>query len=90
MTSWPWMKGIDVAIADPIDPVDKYDVRPSVKELIETHRVKIDKLKGRLEELKQSTNTKDKDDAETISRLFDYENKHDDRLIDTTMEEETT
>ena len=48
MTSWPWMKGIDVAIADPMPLEHKGDERPSVKELIETHRKKIDKVKGEL------------------------------------------
>ena len=48
MTSWIWMKGVSVAIADPIDPVTPEDVRPSVKALIDEHRVKIDKIKGEI------------------------------------------
>lgn len=48
MTSWPWMKGIDVAIADPIPPVNEYDERPSVKELIEKKRKIIDLVKADL------------------------------------------
>jgi len=44
MTSWVWMKGIDVAIADPCEPVTPEDKRKSVKELIEEHRSKIDKV----------------------------------------------
>lgn len=38
MTSWPWMKGVNVAVADPTDPVCPEDVRASVKELIAEHR----------------------------------------------------
>jgi len=59
------MKGVDVAIADPIDPVDEYDKRPSVKELISTHKIKIDKLKDRIME-------------ESIDGTFQYPSKHDD------------
>lgn len=49
MTSWPWMTGIDVAIADPADPVCPEDERPSVKDLITEHREKIDKMKAEIE-----------------------------------------
>lgn len=45
MTTWPWMKGVEEAIADPIEPLNAHDVRPSVKDLIEEHREKIDKIK---------------------------------------------
>lgn len=45
MTTWPWMKGVEEAIADPIEPIDSHDERLSVKALIEEHRVKIDKIK---------------------------------------------
>jgi len=38
------MKGIDVAIADPIPALNEYDDRPSVKDLISRHRAKIDNL----------------------------------------------
>ena len=44
------MKGIDVAIADPMPLEHQGDERPSVKELIETHRKKIDKVKQELSE----------------------------------------
>eukprot|EP00934_Nitzschia_sp_Nitz4_P003904 Nitzschia sp. Nitz4//scaffold2_size372955//362198//363091//NITZ4_000481-RA/size372955-processed-gene-0.553-mRNA-1//-1//CDS//3329546952//3894//frame0 len=50
MTSWPWMKGVDLAIADPIEPVVPEDTRPSVKDLIKEHRDKIDKVKAAIEE----------------------------------------
>ena len=43
-SSWIWMKGIEVAIADPIDPIDYHDKRPSVKDLISQHRAKIDEI----------------------------------------------
>ena len=44
MTSWPWMmKDIEVAIADPMPLEHQGDERPSVKELIKSHRMKIDK-----------------------------------------------
>ena len=46
MTSWAWMKGIDEAVADPIEPVTSYDERQSVKALIEEHREKIDKIQA--------------------------------------------
>jgi len=48
MTSWPWMKGVQVAVADPIPPVNEHDKRPSVKELIEKHRSVIDQVKQEL------------------------------------------
>lgn len=48
MTSWPWMKGVATAIADPIDPVDPHDVRESVKALIVQHRAKLDKIAAAL------------------------------------------
>lgn len=56
------MKGISQAIADPIEALDEYDRRPSVKALIAEHRAKIDKLK----------------DAVKDHPLLDMENKHDD------------
>ena len=48
MTSWPWMKGSKLAIADPMPLEHKEDERPSVKELIETHRKRIERVKGEL------------------------------------------
>lgn len=45
MTSWLWMKGVDEAVADPIEPITSHDERPSVKALLEEHREKIDKIK---------------------------------------------
>jgi hypothetical protein len=38
---WPWMQGVEAAIASPIDPVSDDDVRPSVLELIKRHRNRI-------------------------------------------------
>mmetsp|Transcript_10837 Transcript_10837/g.18331 ORF Transcript_10837/g.18331 Transcript_10837/m.18331 type:complete len:307 (-) Transcript_10837:36-956(-) len=49
MTSWPWMKGIEEAIADPIPHVDEFDNRPSVKELINEHQKQIEKLRNEIE-----------------------------------------
>ena len=43
------MKGIDVAIADPIPPVTKFDKRPSVKFLIEENCQSIDEVKRDLQ-----------------------------------------
>jgi hypothetical protein len=43
------MKGIDVAIADPIPLLDEYDVRPSVKDLILENRKMIDEVKQDLQ-----------------------------------------
>lgn len=40
------MKGIDVAIADPIELVNELDTRPSVKEIIQKHQKKIDEVKA--------------------------------------------
>ena len=48
MTSWPWMKGVSVAIADPMDPVDAHDTRESVKGLIAQHRTRIDEITAAL------------------------------------------
>jgi hypothetical protein len=48
-SSWPWMNDAPVAIADPIDPINEYDVRPSVKDLIAQNRKSIDKAKAILE-----------------------------------------
>jgi hypothetical protein len=49
MSAWPWMKGQSVAIADPIPPTNDRDDRPAVKELVQEHRVKIDRLREELE-----------------------------------------
>jgi hypothetical protein len=49
MTSWPWMKGVDVAVADPIPLVNEYDERPSVKDLISENRKIIDQMKQELQ-----------------------------------------
>ena len=38
MTSWPWMKGVGVAVAEPIAPVNEHDDRPSAKALIDDNR----------------------------------------------------
>lgn len=65
MTSWIWMKGIDVPIADAIDPVTPEDDRTSVKDLIATHREQIDKIKCELD----------------TDPLFEYPTKHDDLWI---------
>jgi hypothetical protein len=43
-SSWPWMKDVAIAIADPIAPVTEHDIRESVKDLIQKHRDKIDKV----------------------------------------------
>jgi hypothetical protein len=43
-SSWPWMKGVAMAIADPIAPVTEHDIRESVKDLIQKHRDKIDQV----------------------------------------------
>ncbi|KAI2510873.1 hypothetical protein MHU86_3494 [Fragilaria crotonensis] len=48
MTSWPWIKGVDVANADPIPLVNEYDERPSVKALINKNRKIIDQMKQEL------------------------------------------
>jgi CRAL/TRIO domain len=45
MSSWPWMKGLSQAIADPIPPINEYDNRPSVKGMIEGNRKQIDEVK---------------------------------------------
>mmetsp|Transcript_5662 Transcript_5662/g.11760 ORF Transcript_5662/g.11760 Transcript_5662/m.11760 type:complete len:305 (+) Transcript_5662:112-1026(+) len=68
MTSTPWMKGIDVPVADAMPLVSQHDDRPSAKELIAEHQEKIDKIKAGLMEAKD-------DEA---AALFDYPNKHDD------------
>jgi hypothetical protein len=49
MTSWPWMKGVGVGVADAIPPVDELDDRPSVKGLIEENRIVIDQVRIELE-----------------------------------------
>jgi hypothetical protein len=43
-SSWPWMKDIAIAIADPIAPVTENDIRESVKDLLQKHRDKIDQV----------------------------------------------
>jgi len=50
MSKWPWMKGIEVALADPIPPTGDKDDRPSVKQLIEDHRALIDEVKAEIEQ----------------------------------------
>ena len=46
----PRMKGVTIAIADPIYPVDAHDVCPSVKDLLKEHGTKIDKIRDALVE----------------------------------------
>lgn len=48
MTSWSWMQGVELAIADPIPPVTERDKRLSVKQLIAENRDNIDKVKSDL------------------------------------------
>jgi hypothetical protein len=48
MSGWPWMQGVDCAIADPIEPVDSDDERPSVKALIAENRESIDRIHNEL------------------------------------------
>mmetsp|Transcript_29147 Transcript_29147/g.48178 ORF Transcript_29147/g.48178 Transcript_29147/m.48178 type:complete len:307 (-) Transcript_29147:92-1012(-) len=48
MTSWPWMKGVDVAIADPIEPVCDTDMRLSVKKIVQDNSKHIDQVKSAL------------------------------------------
>ncbi|KAL3910496.1 MAG: hypothetical protein SGILL_007667 [Bacillariaceae sp.] len=50
MTSWVWMKDFDEKVADPIEPVTSHDDRPAVKDLIEEHRDKIDKIQAAIAE----------------------------------------
>ena len=49
MTSWPWMKGVDVVLADPIDPVNAFDSRPAVRDLLVKHREDVDQVKAAIE-----------------------------------------
>lgn len=49
IVAWPWMRGVNVAIADPIPPVNECDDRPSVKALIDENRTIIDETKKELE-----------------------------------------
>jgi len=44
--SVPWLKGVPVPIADPIEPVNEHDVRPLVKDLNVKHHEAIDKAKA--------------------------------------------
>lgn len=45
MTSWIWMKDVSVAIADPIEPIDQFDRRPSVKDLLKKNAPTIASVK---------------------------------------------
>lgn len=47
---WPWMEGVEMAIASPIDPVSDEDVRPSVLALIEQNRNRIDVIAEKLQQ----------------------------------------
>ena len=49
MTSWPWMKGVGVALADPAPPLNEYDDRPSAKALIAENRGVIEQVKKELQ-----------------------------------------
>lgn len=50
MTSWPWMKGVEVAVANPCAPVCPEDDRPAVKDLLEENRTKVDKITDAVKE----------------------------------------
>ena len=45
MTSWPWMKGISTAIADPVPLVNDHDKRPAVKDLLRQHSHAIEEIR---------------------------------------------
>jgi hypothetical protein len=49
MTSWPWMKGVGVALADPAPPLNEHDERPSAKALIDENRGVIEQVKKELQ-----------------------------------------
>jgi hypothetical protein len=44
--SWRWIQGVEIAIADPIDPTCPEDTRPALKDLITEHADKIAKIKA--------------------------------------------
>jgi hypothetical protein len=46
---WPWMEGVEIAIASPIDPVSDDDARPSVLDLISQNRKRIDAIAKKLQ-----------------------------------------
>lgn len=48
-TSWPWMEGIELGIAEPIGPVNEADTRPAVQDLITQYRDSIDQVKAAIE-----------------------------------------
>lgn len=75
MSSWIWMKGLKVAIADAIAPVNDKDVRQSVKDLIAEHRVEIDQIKVVLEN--DPLYERDKhDDLWIVRFLLSHKNNH--------------
>ena len=45
MTSWPWMKDVQEAVANPIAPINEHDDRQSVKALLTEHGDKIEKIR---------------------------------------------
>jgi hypothetical protein len=47
-STWPWLEGRGVTIADPIPPVTARDDRPSVKDLIAEYRSLIDQVRDEL------------------------------------------
>jgi hypothetical protein len=49
MTSWPWMNGADIAIADPIPLLNDQDDRPSVRALVQDNRKAIHEVKEDLQ-----------------------------------------
>ena len=49
MTSWPWMKGVGVALADPAPPLNEHDERPSAKDLVAQHRGAVEQVRQELE-----------------------------------------
>jgi hypothetical protein len=48
LSTWPWLEGRGITIADPIPPVTARDDRPSVKDLIEEYRSLIDQVRDEL------------------------------------------
>jgi hypothetical protein len=73
MSSWPWMKDAQVAIADPVDINDDEDRRPSVKELVSEYRELIDQLQNELSKNELYDKTKH-DDLWILRFLLSHKN----------------
>jgi CRAL/TRIO domain len=75
-STWPWMKGRSLAIAEPIAPICAEDERPAVRHLIANHRTQIDEIAKQLKEKSPLFNVNKHDDLWILRFLLSHKGRH--------------